>query len=71
MLNYELFTYKFFEPNISKWTRFRLLFTKRYIGIDTEGDVTCVTEMRQLKDELYVTHTWCYLKGKLVKEERL
>lgn len=71
MFTYELFPYKSFEPNISKWTRFRLIFAKKYLGADTEGDVTSIVEMRNLKGKMYVTHTWCYYKGKLIREVKL
>lgn len=65
---------KVFSPNsikISKWTRFRLIFAKKHVNVDTEGDVTSVVEMRKLKDKMYITHIWYYIKGKLVKEEKL
>ena len=56
---------------ISKWTRFRLHFVKSHFGIDTEGDMTSVTEMKMLKDKMYITHTWLYEDGKLIREEKL
>ena len=65
---------KVFKPNsieISKWTRFRLYFAKSHFTTDTEGDITSITEMKVLKGEIYVTHTWCYLKGKLIQEVEL
>lgn len=65
---------KVFKPNsieISKWTRFRLIFAKKYLGTDTEGDVTNIVEMRNLKGKIYVTHTWCYYKDKLIREVKL
>lgn len=71
MCTYVFFPYKSSEPNISKWTRFRLIFAKKYLGTDTDGDVASIVEMRKLKDKTYVTHTWCYYKGKLIREEKL
>ena len=56
---------------ISKWTRFRLHFAKSYFGTDTEGNITSVTEMKMLKGEIYITHTWLYKDGKLIREEQL
>lgn len=56
---------------ISKWTRFRLHFAKSYFGNDTEGDITSITEMKMLKDNIYITHTWLYKDGKLIREEKL
>ena len=65
---------KVFKPNsieISKWTRFRLHFAKSHFGKDTEGDITSITEMKVLKDKIYVTHTWCYYKGILIRDVKL
>lgn len=56
---------------VSKWTKFRLFFAKKYLGTDTEGDITSIIEIRKLKDVVYITHTWMYKNGKLIKEDKL
>lgn len=61
-----------FEPvslKISKRTRFRLHFAKSHFGRNAEGNITSVIEMKMLKGEMYITHTWLFKDGKLIREE--
>lgn len=71
MFIYDNYAYKPDILKISKWTRFRLLFAKRHFVTDTEGDVTSVIEMKMLKGKMYITHTWLYKDGKLIREKQL
>lgn len=56
---------------ISKWARFRLYFAKSHFGVDTEGDIKTITEMKMLGDKMYITHIWYYRNDRLIKEEKL